>query len=100
MSITYTYNVIGTTEKLGGNGEILHVHIDLVGTDSNEKKASRQFATTLNSLAHTDASFIASPTDEQKITWAKAQWGIEDTGVTTLTKFEELIKNEIETGYA
>ena len=63
MSINYTYTVIGITEKLGGNGEILNVHVDLVGTDSNEEKASRQFATSLNQLAHTDASFITDPTD-------------------------------------
>ena len=34
MSINYTYTVVGITEKLGGNGEILHVHVDLVGTDA------------------------------------------------------------------
>ena len=103
MSINYTYTVIGITEKLGGNGEILNVHVDLVGTDSNEKKASRQFATSLNQLAHTDASFITDPTDTQKLTWAKEQWESEMTkgeGVPSLTKLEESIKNELETGYA
>tara|TARA_R100000353_G_scaffold61928_1_gene48872 strand:- start:50 stop:352 length:303 start_codon:yes stop_codon:yes gene_type:complete len=100
MSINYTYTVVGITEKLGGNGEILHVHVDLVGTDSNGKEASRQFGTALNQLAHTDANFIANPTDEQKLTWAKDQWGTEGTDVVTLAKFEEAIKNEIETGYA
>ena len=41
MSINYTYTVIGTTKKEGGNGEILNVHVDLVGTDSNEKKSKQ-----------------------------------------------------------
>tara|TARA_B100000579_G_scaffold433677_1_gene452919 strand:+ start:1335 stop:1637 length:303 start_codon:yes stop_codon:yes gene_type:complete len=98
MAINYTYNVVGITTKMGGNGEILHVNVDLVGTDSSGVTASRQFATALNPLAHTDSSFIASPTDAQKLTWAKAQWAIEGTNVPSLTKFEEAIKNEIETG--
>ena len=98
MAINYTYNVVGITTKMGGNGEILHVNVDLVGTDSSGVTASRQFATALNPLAHTDSSFIVSPTDAQKLTWAKAQWAIEGTNVPSLTKFEEAIKNEIETG--
>ena len=99
MAINYTYNVVGITTKMGGNGEILQVHVDLVGKDSSSGvQASRQFATALNPLAHTDASFIASPTDTQKLTWAKAQWALEGTNVPTLAKFEEAIKNQIETG--
>ena len=99
MAINYTYNVVGITTKLGGNGEILHVNLNLVGKDSSSGvEVSRQFATALNELAHTDSSFIASPTDAQKLTWAKAQWAIEGTNVPSLTKFEEAIKNEIETG--
>tara|TARA_R100001126_G_C4839334_1_gene156067 strand:- start:169 stop:504 length:336 start_codon:yes stop_codon:yes gene_type:complete len=111
MSINYTYNVLGATEKLGGNGEILIVHVEIVGIDENEKKATRQFATSLNQLVHTDSSFITNPTDEQKLIWAKEQWesevtkGVNDFDykecfVPTLAKFEEAIKNEIETGYA
>ena len=99
MAINYTYNVVGITTKLGGNGEVLQVHVDLVGKDSSSGvQASRQFATALNPLAHTDASFIVSPTDVQKITWAKGQWALEGTNVPTLAKFEEAIKNQIETG--
>ena len=99
MAINYTYNVVGITTKMGGNGEILQVHVDLVGKDSRSGvQASRQFATALNPLAHTDASFIVSPTDVQKITWAKGQWALEGTNVPTLAKFEEAIKNQIETG--
>ena len=99
MAINYTYNVVGITTKMGGNGEILQVHVDLVGKDSSSGvQASRQFATALNPLAHTDASFIVSPTDVQKITWAKGQWALEGTNVPTLAKFEEAIKNQIETG--
>ena len=101
MAINYTYNVVGITTKMGGNGEILHVNVDLVGTDSSGVTASRQFATALNPLAHTDSSFIASPTDAQKLTWAKEQWEsemVKGTSVPTLAKFEESIKNEIETG--
>ena len=99
MAINYTYNVVGITTKMGGNGEILQVHVDLVGKDSSSGvQASRQFATALNPLAHTDASFIVSPTDVQKITWAKGQWALEGTNVPTLAKFEEVIKNQIETG--
>ena len=68
MAINYTYNVVGITTKLGGNGEVLQVHVDLVGKDSSSGVQSiRQFATALNPLAHTDASFIASPTDTQKL---------------------------------
>ena len=97
MAINYTYNVVGITTKMGGNGEVLQVHVDLVGKDSSSGVQSiRQFATALNPLAHTDASFIASPTDTQKLTWAKAQWALEGTNVPTLAKFEEAIKNEIE----
>ena len=99
MAINYTYNVVGITTKMGGNGEVLQVHVDLVGKDSSSGvQASRQFATALNPLAHTDASFIVSPTDVQKITWAKGQWALEGTNVPTLDKFEEAIKNQIETG--
>ena len=49
MAINYTYNVVGITTKMGGNGEVLQVHVDLVGTDSSSGvTASRQFATALN----------------------------------------------------
>ena len=102
MAINYTYNVVGITTKLGGNGEILHVNLNLVGKDSSSGvEVSRQFATALNELSHSDASFIASPTDTQKLTWAKEQWEsemVKGTSVPTLAKFEESIKNEIETG--
>ena len=99
MAINYTYNVVGITTKLGCNGEILHVTLNLVGKDSScGVQSIRQFATALNPLAHTDASFIVSPTDVQKITWAKGQWALEGTNVPTLAKFEEAIKNQIETG--
>ena len=85
-----------------GNGEVLKIHIDLVGTDSSSGvTASRQFATALNELAHTESHFIANPNDTQKLTWAKDQWAsemVKGTGVPTLDKFEESIKNEIETG--
>ena len=100
MSINYTYTVIGTTKKQGGNGEILTVHVNLHGIDSSGKEATQQFATALNSLAHTDSNFIADPTDEQKLTWAKAQWNNESADIPTLTKLEEAIKAEIETGNA
>ena len=40
MSINYTYTVIGITEKLGGNGEILNVHVNLHGIDSSGKEAT------------------------------------------------------------
>ena len=96
MSINYTYTVFGTTKKQGGNGEILTVHVNITGTDSSGKEATQQFATALNSLAHTDSNFIADPTDEQKLTWAKAQWNNESADVVTLTKLEEAIKTEIE----
>tara|TARA_B100000131_G_scaffold273384_1_gene274794 strand:+ start:1456 stop:1770 length:315 start_codon:yes stop_codon:yes gene_type:complete len=102
MAINYTYNVVGITTKMGGNGEILQVHVDLVGTDSSSGvKASRQFATSLNERAHTDDHFVVNPNDTQKLTWAKDQWAsemVKGTGVPTLDKFEESIKNEIETG--
>ena len=102
MAINYTYNVVGITTKMGGNGEVLQVHVDLVGKDSSSGvTASRQFATALNQLAHTEAHFIANPNDTQKLTWAKDQWAsemVKGTGVPTLDKFEESIKNEIETG--
>tara|TARA_Y100000114_G_C11721354_1_gene308636 strand:- start:59 stop:361 length:303 start_codon:yes stop_codon:yes gene_type:complete len=100
MSINYTYTVIGTTKKQGGNGEILTVHVNLHGIDSSGKEATQQFATALNPLAHTDSNFIADPTDEQKLTWAKAQWNNEGADIPTLTKLEEAIKAEIETGDA
>ena len=100
MSINYTYTVIGTTKKEGGNGEILNVHVNLHGIDSSGKEATQQFATALNFLAHTDSNFIADPTDEQKLTWAKAQWNNESADIPTLTKLEEAIKAEIETGHA
>ena len=100
MSINYTYTVIGTTKKQGGNGEILTVHVNLHGIDSSGKEATQQFATALNPLAHTDSNFIADPTDEQKLTWAKAQWNNEGADIPTLTKLEEAIKAEIETGNA
>ena len=96
MSINYTYTVIGTTKKEGGNGEILTVHVNITGTDSNGKQATQEFATSLNQLAHTDASFITDPTDEQKLTWAKAQWNIEGADIVTLAKLEEAIKTKIE----
>ena len=99
MAINYTYNVVGITTKMGGNGEVLQVHVDLVGTDSSsDVKASRRFATALNERAHTDDHFVVNPNDTQKLTWAKDQWASEGTGVPTLDKFEESIKNEIETG--
>ena len=100
MSINYTYTVCGTTKKEGGNGEILTVHVNLHGIDSSGKEATQQFATALNPLAHTDSNFIADPTDEQKLTWAKAQWNNEGADIPTLTKLEEAIKAEIETGDA
>jgi len=96
MSITYTYTVAGTTKKIGGNEEILTVHVNLHGIDSSGKQAIQEFATALNPLAHTDSNFIANPTDEQKLTWAKAQWNNEGTDTPTLTKLEETIKAEIE----
>ena len=96
MSIKYAYTVFGTTKKQGGNGAILTVHVNITGTDSNGKQAIQEFATALNPLAHTDANFIADPTDEQKLTWAKAQWNNESADVVTLTKLEEAIKTEIE----
>tara|TARA_R100001224_G_C4022078_1_gene149681 strand:+ start:1814 stop:2110 length:297 start_codon:yes stop_codon:yes gene_type:complete len=95
MSINYTYNVRAVTEKLGGNGEILQVHVDLIGIDEKENKAVRQFATSLASLPHTDSNFIANPTNEQKLTWAKNQWGVEGENVPSLVKFEESIKEEL-----
>ena len=100
MSINYTYTVIGTTKKEGGNGEINTVHFNLHGIDSSGKEATQQFATALNPLAHTDSNFIADPTDEQKLTWAKAQWNNEGADIPTLTKLEEAIKTELETGHA
>tara|TARA_R100000388_G_scaffold89870_1_gene70896 strand:- start:165 stop:461 length:297 start_codon:yes stop_codon:yes gene_type:complete len=96
MSINYKYTVFGTTKKQGGNGEILTVHVKLTGTDSNGKQATQEFATALNPLAHTDSKFIANPTDEQKLTWAKAQWNNESADIVTLAKLEEAIKTEIE----
>ena len=100
MSINYTYTVFGTTKKQGGNGEILTVHVNLHGIDSSGKEATQEFATALNPLAHTDSNFIADPTDEQKLTWAKAQWNNEGADIPALTKLEEAIKAEIETGDA
>jgi len=100
MSINYTYTVIGTTKKEGGNGEILNVHVNLHGIDSSGKEATQQFATALNPLAYTDANFIADPTDEQKLTWAKTQWNNEGADIPSLAKLEEAIKAEIETGNA